>query len=68
MPFGSLGNAQQLIYTRRVGAPADDGSGSGDVAAAVKINGSAGGFGYDVFAATEGDRPRFLRAADDPWF
>ncbi len=68
MLFGSLGNAQQLIYTRRVGAPADDGSGSGDVAAAVKINGSAGGFGYCVFAATEGDRPRFLRAADDPWF
>ncbi|MEQ1512762.1 MAG: DUF5916 domain-containing protein [Lysobacteraceae bacterium] len=55
VPFGSLGNAQQLVYTRRVGAPADDGSGSGDVAAAVKINGSAGGFGYGVFAATEGD-------------
>ena len=44
VPFGSLGNGQQLIYTRRV---------SGDVAAAVKINGSAGGFGYGVFAATE---------------
>ncbi len=55
VPFGSLGNAQQLIYTRRVGARADDGSGSGDVTAAVKINGSAGGFGYGVFAATEGD-------------
>lgn len=54
VPFGSLGNAQQLIYTRRVGAPADDGSGAGDVIAAVKINGSAGGFGYGVFAATEG--------------
>jgi hypothetical protein len=55
VPFGSLGNAQQLIYTRRVGSPADDGSGSGDVTAAVKINGSAGGFGYGVFAASEGD-------------
>ncbi len=55
VPFGSLGNAQQLIYTRRVGSRADDGSGSGDVTAAVKINGSAGGFGYGVFAATEGD-------------
>ncbi|MFD0726211.1 DUF5916 domain-containing protein [Lysobacter brunescens] len=55
VPFGSLGNAQQLIYTRRIGAPADDGSGAGDVAAAVKINGSAGGFGYGVFAATEND-------------
>jgi hypothetical protein len=56
VPFGSLGNAQQLIYTRRVGAPADDGNGAGDVTAAVKINGSAGGFGYGAFAATEGDR------------
>jgi Domain of unknown function (DUF5916) len=55
VPFGSLGSAQQLIYTRRVGAPADDGSGSGDVTAAAKINGSFGGFGYGVFAATEGD-------------
>ena len=55
VPFGSLGNAQQLIYTRRIGAPADDGRGSGDVAAAVKINGSLGGFGYGVFAATEND-------------
>jgi Domain of unknown function (DUF5916) len=55
VPFGSLGNAQQLIYTRRVGAAADDGNGSGDVTAAVKINGSLGGFGYGVFAATEGD-------------
>ena len=55
VPFGSLGSAQQLIYTRRVGAPADDGSGAGEVTAAVKINGSAGGFGYGVFAASEGD-------------
>lgn len=55
VPYGSLGNAQQLLYTRRVGAAADDGSGAGDVAAAVKINGSAGGFGYGVFAATEDD-------------
>ncbi|TXH70904.1 MAG: hypothetical protein E6Q88_08160 [Lysobacteraceae bacterium] len=52
VPFGSLGNGQQLIYTRRVGAQADDG-GAGDVAAAMKINGSAAGFGYGVFAATE---------------
>ncbi len=55
IPFGSLGNAQQLIYTRRVGGIADDGDGSGDVTAAVKVNGSVGGFGYGVFAATEGD-------------
>lgn len=69
VPFGSLGNAQQLIYTRRVGAPADDDAGAGDVAAAVKVNGSAGGFGYGAFAASErGDAGRdfyALRATRD---
>jgi Domain of unknown function (DUF5916) len=55
IPFGSLGNAQQLIYTRRVGALADNRRESGDVTAAVKVNGSFGGFNYGVFAATEGD-------------
>jgi hypothetical protein len=55
VPFGSLNNANRLLYTRRVGGPADDGNGSGDVTAAVKLNGSAGGFNYGVFAATEAD-------------
>ena len=55
VPFGSLGNAQQLIYTRRVGAPADDGSGSGDVRCRGQDQWQCGGFGYGVFAATEGD-------------
>ena len=55
VPFGSLNNANRLLYTRRVGGPADDGHGSGDVTAAVKLNGSAGGFNYGVFAATEAD-------------
>lgn len=55
VPFGSLGNANRLIYTRRVGGPTDDGSGSGDVTAAVKLNGSLAGFNYGVFAATEAD-------------
>jgi len=55
VPFGSLGGANRLIYTRRVGAPADDGSGAGDVAGAVKINGSLGRYNYGVFAATESD-------------
>jgi len=55
VPFGSLGNANRLIYTRRVGGNADDGSGAGDVTAAVKINGSAGGINYGVFAATEAE-------------
>ena len=55
VPFGSLNNANRLLYTRRVGGPADDGNGSGDVTAAIKLNGSAGGFNYGVFAATEAD-------------
>ncbi|MDB6164166.1 MAG: hypothetical protein JWL98_1598, partial [Xanthomonadaceae bacterium] len=56
VPFGSLNNnANRLIYTRRIGALADDGSGSGDVTAAVKINGSTGALNYGVFAATEAD-------------
>jgi hypothetical protein len=52
--FGGLGNANRLLYTRRVGAGADDGSGAGDVTGAVKLNGSAGRVGYGLFAATEG--------------
>ena len=55
VPFGSLNNANRLIYTRRVGGPRDDGQGSGDVTAAVKVNGSAAGINYGVFAATEAD-------------
>jgi hypothetical protein len=55
VPFGSYSNNDQLIYTRRVGGTADDGSGAGDVTAAVKANGSFGGFNYGVFAASEAD-------------
>jgi len=55
VPFGSLNSARQLIYTRRIGAAADDGSGAGDVTAAAKVNGSVGTFNYGVFAATEAD-------------
>lgn len=44
-----------LVYTRRVGGEADDGSGAGDVTAAVKLNGSLAGIDYGVFAATEAD-------------
>lgn len=55
VPFGSLGGVNRLMYTRRVGGPTDDGSGSGDVTAAVKVNGSAGAINYGVFAATEAD-------------
>lgn len=55
VPFGSLNTTNRLIYTRRVGANADDGSGAGDVTAAAKLNGSVGVLNYGVFAATEGD-------------
>ncbi len=56
VPFGSLSQASRLLYTRRVGARTDDGQGSGDVLAALKVNGSFGGINYGVFAATEGDQ------------
>jgi hypothetical protein len=51
--FGGLNNVNRLLYTRRVGAPADDRSGAGDVTGAIKLNGSAGRFGYGLFAASE---------------
>ena len=55
VPFGSLNGGDRLIYTRRVGGPADDGSGPGDVTAAAKVNGSIGAFNYGAFFATEAD-------------
>jgi len=55
VPFGGLNQANRLIYTRRVGGTEDDGDDAGDVTAAVKLNGSAAGFNYGVFAATEAD-------------
>ncbi|MGH8174680.1 MAG: DUF5916 domain-containing protein [Steroidobacter sp.] len=45
----------QLLYTRRIGGPADDGVGSGDITAALKLNGSLGATKYGVFAADEAD-------------
>ena len=53
--FATPSDASQLLYTRRVGGLADDGSGAGDITAAVKLNGSLGGFKYGVFAADEAD-------------
>jgi hypothetical protein len=53
VPFGSLDQRSRLLYTRRVGAPADDRSGPGDVRAAAKVNGSQSGVSYGVFAASE---------------
>ena len=53
----------QLLYTRRIGAPADDGSGAGDIDAAIKLNGSFGATKYGVFAAEEaGDAGRSFNA------
>ncbi len=43
----------QLLYTRRVGGPADDGRGASDIAAAIKLNGSVGGLKYGLFSADE---------------
>lgn len=50
VPFGSLNQRSRLLYTRRV---------SGDVTAAVKLNGSLGAFNYGVFAADEEDGREF---------
>ncbi len=46
-------NLGTLFYTRRVGGPMDDGSGTADINAAVKGTGSFGQLGYGVFAANE---------------
>ena len=52
--FGA-GNSR-LLYTRRIGGPADAGSGeAGDVVAAVKVNGSLGQTRYGALVATEAD-------------
>ncbi len=48
-------DTSQLLYTRRDGGPADDGSGAGDITAAVKLNGSLGAYKYGLFAADEAD-------------
>jgi hypothetical protein len=48
---GQQSGRPDLFYTRRVGGPADDGSGAADIDAAVKANGSFGDLGYGVFAA-----------------
>lgn len=53
----------QLLYTRRIGGPSDDGHGAGDISAAVKVNGSLGATKYGVFLADEsGEAGRSFRA------
>jgi hypothetical protein len=53
--FTTPSDFSQLLYTRRIGGPADDGSGAGDIIGAVKFNGSLGATKYGVFAAEEDD-------------
>jgi len=61
--FGLLFDNSQLLYTRRVGAPADDGSGPGDIMGAIKFNGSIGATKYGAFVADErGDAGRRFSA------
>ncbi len=51
--FSTPSDFSQLLYTRRIGGPADDGQGLGDIIAALKLNGSVGSTKYGVFAAEE---------------
>jgi hypothetical protein len=51
--FTTPSDFSQLLYTRRIGGQADDGSGLGDIIAALKLNGSFGSTKYGVFAAEE---------------
>jgi hypothetical protein len=53
--FTTPSDFSQLLYTRRIGAPADDGEGAGDITAALKLNGSVGAAKYGVFAADEAE-------------
>ena len=53
--FTTPSDFSQLLYTRRIGGPSDDGNGSGDITAALKLNGSLGGTKYGLFAADESD-------------
>jgi hypothetical protein len=51
--FTTPSDFSQLLYTRRIGAPRDDGRGSGDITAALKLNGSIGPTKYALFGADE---------------
>ncbi|MGH8185219.1 MAG: DUF5916 domain-containing protein, partial [Steroidobacteraceae bacterium] len=53
--FTTPSDFSQLLYTRRIGGPADDEVGSGDITAAVKLNGSLGATKYGIFGADEAD-------------
>nr|MDQ3040645.1 DUF5916 domain-containing protein [Pseudomonadota bacterium] len=53
--FTTPSDSSQLVYTRRVGGPEDDGDGAGDIIGAVKVNGSFGATQYGVLLAEEAD-------------
>ena len=53
--FTTPSDFSQLVYTRRVGGPEDDGTDAGDITAAVKANGSFGATHYGVMLAQEAD-------------
>jgi hypothetical protein len=53
--FSTPSDDSQVLYTRRIGGPADDGSGLSDITAALKLNGSFGATKYGVFGADEKD-------------
>jgi Domain of unknown function (DUF5916) len=53
--FTTPSDFSQLLYTRRVGGPADDGNGAGDITGALKLNGSLGATKYGLFAADEAE-------------
>lgn len=62
--FSTPSDFSQMLYTRRVGGPADDGSGLGDIVSALKLNGSLGATKYGVFGADErGEAGRTFGAA-----
>ena len=51
--FGLVLDNSKLLYTRRVGARADDRSGPADILGAAKFNGSIGGTQFGAFLADE---------------
>ncbi|MFC4728276.1 DUF5916 domain-containing protein [Coralloluteibacterium thermophilus] len=53
--FTTPSDDSQLLYTRRIGGPRDDGRGAADIDAAIKLNGSFGATKYGLFAADEAD-------------
>ncbi|WP_129647528.1 DUF5916 domain-containing protein [Peristeroidobacter agariperforans] len=53
--FTTPSDFSQLLYTRRIGGPADDGQGAADITGALKLNGSIGATKYGVFGADEAD-------------